>query len=52
MSLQVEEMHRARGRAEPPRPIQQATLPAPPPVHQSGSSLNPILLGFSGSFIT
>ena len=35
-----------------PCTLQHTALAKPPRVHQPGSSLNPILLGFSGCFIT
>ena len=50
----MEEIYKARyvgrGRALPAL-TGHATVPVPPPVHQPGSSSNPLLLGFCGGFL-
>lgn len=45
-----EEMHRARYEGKLPCPLQAHKLPAPPCVHQPGSSLNPFSEDCSGGF--
>ena len=48
----MEEMHTGKGMGKRCRVPMHIALPASPYVRQLGSSLNPILLGFYGGFIS